>query len=60
MNGLNPPCKNCKDRYVGCHSKCLRYIDYQQLSLAKRKEEYEQKGINATVHSLKKEQNERT
>lgn len=23
------PCKNCGDRYVGCHSKCDRYIKSQ-------------------------------
>lgn len=22
------PCKNCKDRYVGCHSKCEKYKEY--------------------------------
>lgn len=20
-------CKNCKDRYMGCHSKCEKYLD---------------------------------
>lgn len=24
------PCKNCSERYVGCHSKCLKYIDWKQ------------------------------
>lgn len=23
------PCKNCGDRYVGCHSKCSKYIESQ-------------------------------
>lgn len=23
------PCKGCEDRYVGCHSKCRKYIDYK-------------------------------
>ena len=22
---MNPPCKNCKDRTVGCHGKCEAY-----------------------------------
>lgn len=25
----SPPCsQNCKDRYVGCHGKCLAYLEY--------------------------------
>jgi len=31
------PCKDCCDRYVGCHSSCVRYISYQQDLDAKRK-----------------------
>lgn len=23
------PCKNCGDRYVGCHSKCSKYVECQ-------------------------------
>jgi hypothetical protein len=23
------PCKGCEERYVGCHSKCRKYIDYK-------------------------------
>ena len=25
-----PPCKDCEDRTVGCHSKCTAYIEYKQ------------------------------
>lgn len=25
-----PPCKDCKDRTVGCHSKCKPYLDFKQ------------------------------
>ena len=25
-----PPCKDCKDRKMGCHSKCKSYIEYKQ------------------------------
>ncbi len=25
---LQPPCKNCIDRKVGCHSTCEKYIAY--------------------------------
>ena len=23
-----PPCKNCKDRSITCHSKCEKYISF--------------------------------
>ena len=36
MNGilLNPipsPCKDCKDRYVGCHGECSKYLEFREL-----------------------------
>lgn len=24
------PCKNCQERYVGCHSTCKPYLDYKK------------------------------
>ena len=35
LTNQKSPCLMCKDRYVGCHSKCEKYLDYQ----AKGKEE---------------------
>ena len=26
------PCKDCKDRFLGCHSKCDKYKDYKKRS----------------------------
>lgn len=26
---LNPPCKNCPDRRVGCHSVCEGYLKFK-------------------------------
>ena len=25
----NAPCKDCPDRYVGCHSSCSKYKEFQ-------------------------------
>ena len=25
---LQAPCKDCEKRYLGCHSECADYIDY--------------------------------
>ena len=27
--GMNPPCKNCSDRRIGCHGSCERYREYK-------------------------------
>ena len=24
-----PPCKDCKDRALGCHTTCTKYIDWK-------------------------------
>lgn len=37
------PCKNCDNRYVGCHSKCKPYTEYTQILVAYR-EAKEHKG----------------
>ena len=26
------PCKDCKNRFLGCHSKCDKYKDYKKRS----------------------------
>lgn len=36
------PCKDCKDRQVGCHSKCLAYLDYKEELEARKKTEREE------------------
>ena len=35
---LQSPCKDCQDRFVGCHSSCVKYIDYKQASIIKNEE----------------------
>ena len=32
------PCQGCESRFVGCHSSCVKYIDYQQECIVKNKE----------------------
>lgn len=33
---MKPPCKDCKDRHVGCHGDCERYKQYKaELEAAK-------------------------
>ena len=35
---VQSPCKDCPNRFVGCHSSCAKYIDFQQKLEIKRKE----------------------
>lgn len=38
------PCKGCKDRYVGCHDKCDKYLAFRkQLDERNAKEHAESK-----------------
>ena len=51
------PCKDCKDRHVGCHSKCDKYLEYKkELQKAKHREKIDKKieddiwyGINMAI-----------
>ncbi len=36
---MTPPCKDCKDRVVGCHAKCERYAKWR-VDHAKEKDQY--------------------
>ena len=51
------PCKDCKDRHVGCHGKCEKYLEYKkELQKAKCQEKINKKieddiwyGINMAI-----------
>ena len=30
MSKPKAPCKECTDRYLGCHDRCNTYIDYKK------------------------------
>ncbi len=35
-----PPCKDCADRQLSCHSKCSKYADYrEEIAAAKKRED---------------------
>lgn len=36
---MDAPCRDCKDRHVGCHARCERYIAFneEQKELRKKK-----------------------
>ena len=38
MGRVSSPCKDCQTRFVGCHSSCVKYIDYQQAQIARNRE----------------------
>lgn len=37
---MTAPCKDCKDKRVGCHSTCPKYIEYTKLN-EQRKQAYQ-------------------
>lgn len=51
------PCKDCKDRHIGCHGKCEKYLEYKkELQKAKHREKINKKieddiwcGINEAI-----------
>ena len=49
LNGINTsdsPCKQCPNRYVGCHSTCVKYLDWSQQYKIKLEQRREQKKID--------------
>ena len=35
---INPPCKDCAARAIGCHSGCEKFKEFQELTAARRAE----------------------
>ena len=40
-NNTQAPCLNCKERKVGCHSTCEKYINYHNERVEWNKKRYE-------------------
>ena len=45
------PCRGCNKRYVGCHGKCLDYIDWKQAHDAQLQEIYEKKELDNILYN---------
>lgn len=64
---IQGPCKDCAERFIGCHAQCLKYIDYRQkLDVEKNKvqekkdKDYdERRYIIQSVRRMKAHQNRR-
>lgn len=39
---MKSPCKDCKDRCVGCHDSCSKYLAYNAEREAERQARYQQ------------------
>lgn len=37
---MKSPCKDCLDRYVGCHERCSKYLAYKAEREAERQARY--------------------
>ena len=35
---INPPCKDCADRTIGCHSGCEKFKEFQAKQAERREE----------------------
>lgn len=40
---VTAPCKDCPDRYPGCHSKCPKYQQFKEDNEKRKQAEQEQK-----------------
>lgn len=42
-NIINAPCRDCPDRYLGCHDTCKKYISYKEALKEINEREYKKK-----------------
>lgn len=53
MNLLTSPCKNCENREIGCHDRCVDYKTWAQERI-KQKETFraEKEALNFTLNMI--------
>lgn len=37
---MNSPCKDCKERHLGCHSRCEAYQSYRAANIKRNEENH--------------------
>ena len=55
----NNPCKNCEDRYVGCHGECDRYKEWKDVVEEKRQKRIDALHRDETIMQFQKTSNDR-
>lgn len=59
---MKVPCYNCPDRFVGCHSTCSKYIEYDKNRkevLANKKKDIDQRADFQRLEKVKYERLQR-
>lgn len=51
MAQLKAPCKNCKNRVLGCHSTCEKYKEFYELNEQRKAEQDKAREIDLVLHS---------
>lgn len=44
---LNPPCKDCTERCIGCHAQCSKYKLFRVMQDAVNKKESQMRAVSA-------------
>lgn len=44
-----PPCKHCKTRHEGCHSRCVDYLDWKRRREEIRQKQYEENAADGVI-----------
>lgn len=48
------PCKNCTQRYVGCHANCSEYLEWAELARSVRAAKNHDEHLRNEVNSILK------
>ena len=50
---MKKSCKDCTDRYIGCHSKCETYIQFKKEKEEINKKKEKERKINEDFYSVR-------
>lgn len=49
---ISAPCKDCGDRYVGCHGKCEKYLTFRSRLDEENNKTYKAKQLNMMLNQI--------
>ncbi len=49
----NAPCKDCKNRSIGCHTTCKQYLDFKEQHKREMKAFYDSNAIDCALRDLR-------
>lgn len=52
MPRTKAPCKDCEERFVGCHGTCEKFLEYSKIHQAELERDYKERHLTNAINNL--------